>query len=85
MWPLALVLGIVVLVLRRDDLADCGLRFLAVIGTPVLVLAPWSLSLLARPSALFREAGMEFGKGSASALDLLGMSPGGPKPRAVSC
>lgn len=28
---------------------------------------------------MLREAGLEFGTGSASALDLLGMSPGGPK------
>ncbi|MCX4550721.1 glycosyltransferase [Streptomyces sp. NBC_01267] len=78
-WPLAVVLGIAVLALRRDDLVAYGLRFLALVGTPLLVLAPWSLSLLSSPSDFFREAGMEFGKGSASALDLLGMSPGGPK------
>ncbi|MFI1397279.1 glycosyltransferase [Streptomyces sp. NPDC020681] len=78
-WLLALVIGIAVLVLRRDDITAHGLRFLAAIGTPLLVLAPWSLSLLAGPSGFFREAGLDFGSGAASALDLLGMSPGGPK------
>ncbi|MFK4224329.1 glycosyltransferase [Streptomyces sp. NPDC019890] len=78
-WPLALVLGIAVLVLRRDDITAYGLRFVAAVGTPLLVLAPWSLTLLTSPSAFFREAGLEFGAGSASALDLLGISPGGPK------
>ncbi|MFE2377871.1 glycosyltransferase [Streptomyces sp. NPDC059398] len=78
-WPLAVVTGIGVLALRRDEITAYGLRFLAVVGTPLVLLAPWSLSLLAGPSGFFRESGMEFGKGSASALDLLGMSPGGPK------
>ncbi|WUS97312.1 glycosyltransferase [Streptomyces sp. NBC_00708] len=78
-WPLAVVLGLGVLVLRRDDITAYGLRFLAAVATPLLVLAPWSLSLLSSPSAFLKEAGMETGTGSASALDLLGISPGGPK------
>lgn len=78
-WPIALVLGLAVLALRRDDIVAYGLRLLAVIGTPLLVLAPWSLSLLTSPSNLFQEAGLEFGTGQATALDLLGTSPGGPK------
>ncbi|MFF2943844.1 glycosyltransferase [Streptomyces niveus] len=78
-WPMALVLGLAVLALRRDDIVAYGLRLLAVAGTPLLVLAPWSVSLLTTPSDLFKEAGLEFGTGQATALDLLGMSPGGPK------
>ncbi|WP_371653068.1 MULTISPECIES: glycosyltransferase [unclassified Streptomyces] len=78
-WPVAALLGAVVLVLRRDDITAYGLRFLAAVGTPLLILAPWSLTLLTGPSGFFREAGLEYGKGSASALDLLGASPGGPK------
>ncbi|MFE7400570.1 glycosyltransferase [Streptomyces sp. NPDC057557] len=78
-WPLAVVLGVGVLALRRDDIAAYGLRFLAAIGTPLLVLAPWSLSLLTSPSGFLKEAGPEIGTGTASALDLLGISPGGPK------
>ncbi|MFJ2373613.1 glycosyltransferase [Streptomyces sp. NPDC087769] len=78
-WPLAVVLGIGVLALRRGDIAAYGLRFLAAIGTPLLVLAPWSLSLLTSPSGFLKEAGLDIGTGTASALDLLGISPGGPK------
>ncbi|CAL9510258.1 hypothetical protein SUDANB6_03632 [Streptomyces sp. enrichment culture] len=75
-WPIALVLGAGLLVLRRGDITAYGLRFLAQLGTPLLVLAPWSLSLL--PFGFFREAGLEYGSSAASALDLLGASPGGP-------
>ncbi|MFJ9819988.1 glycosyltransferase [Streptomyces sp. NPDC101151] len=75
-WPIALVLGLGVLVLRRGDLVAHGLRFLAQLGTPLLVLAPWSLTLL--PAGFFKEAGLEYGASAASALDLLGASPGGP-------
>ncbi|MFJ2113775.1 glycosyltransferase [Streptomyces sp. NPDC087850] len=78
-WPLALLLGLGALALRRHDLTAYGPRFLAALGTPLLLLAPWSLSLLTSPAAFFREAGLEFGTGSATALDLLGISPGGPK------
>lgn len=75
-WPIALILGLAVLVLRRGDLTAHGLRFLAQLGTPLLVLAPWSLSLL--PFGFFTEAGLPYGASSASAVDLLGASPGGP-------
>ncbi|MEV5342900.1 glycosyltransferase family 2 protein, partial [Streptomyces sp. NPDC052676] len=74
-WPVALVLGLALLAVRRTDITAYGLRFLAQLGTPLLVLAPWSLSLL--PFGFFREAGLEYGASSASALDLLGASPGG--------
>lgn len=77
-WPLAVLLGIGVLVLRRDDITAYALRFLAAVGTPLLVLAPWSLSLLTSPAALLREAGLAVPTSPASALDLLGTSPGGP-------
>ncbi|MFF8099507.1 glycosyltransferase [Streptomyces sp. NPDC016640] len=75
-WPIALVLGLGLLALRRADLPAYALRFLAQLGGPLLVLAPWSLSLL--PSGFLREAGLEYGSSAASALDLLGASPGGP-------
>ncbi|MFI2415219.1 glycosyltransferase [Streptomyces sp. NPDC018947] len=75
-WPIALLLGVGVLVLRRDDIAAYGLRLLAQLGVPLLLLAPWSLTLL--PFGFFDEAGMEYGSSAASALDLLGASPGGP-------
>lgn len=75
-WPVAVLLGVGVLVLRRSDLVAYGLRWLAQVGTPLLLLAPWSLSLL--PTGFFREAGLEYGASAASALDLLGAAPGGP-------
>ncbi|MEU5521145.1 glycosyltransferase [Streptomyces sp. NPDC047860] len=75
-WPVAAVLGVGVLALRRTDIPAYGLRFLAQLGTPLLVLAPWSLSLL--PFGFFHEAGLDYGASAASALDLLGASPGGP-------
>ncbi|MER6349897.1 glycosyltransferase [Streptomyces sp. NPDC001595] len=75
-WPVALVLGIGLLAVRRGDITAYGPRFLAQLGTPLLVLAPWSLSLL--PFGFFQEAGLEYGASSATALDLLGASPGGP-------
>lgn len=75
-WPIALLLGFGLLAVRRTDITAYGLRFLAQFGAPLLVLAPWSLSLL--PFGFFREAGLEYGASAASALDLLGASPGGP-------
>ncbi|MFJ8113432.1 glycosyltransferase [Streptomyces sp. NPDC096132] len=75
-WPLALVLGIAVLAVRRTDITAYGLRFLAQLGTPLLILAPWSLSLL--PFGFFTQAGLDYGPSTASALDLLAASPGGP-------
>ncbi|MEJ8657679.1 glycosyltransferase family 2 protein [Streptomyces sp. MS1.AVA.4] len=78
-WPLAVVLGLAALALRRDDITAYGLRFVVSAGTPLLILAPWSLSLLTAPSGFLREAGLEFGTGAAGPLDLLGISPGGPK------
>lgn len=75
-WPIALLLGVGLLVVRRREITSYGLRFLAQLGTPLLILAPWSLTLL--PFGFFQEAGMEYGGSTASATDLLGISPGGP-------
>ncbi|MFD8211850.1 glycosyltransferase family 2 protein [Streptomyces sp. NPDC059695] len=77
-WPLAVLLGLGVLAVRRSDLTAYGLRFLAAVGTPLLLLAPWSLTLLTDPAAFLREAGLDVRTGTATALDLLGTSPGGP-------
>ncbi|MFF8381999.1 glycosyltransferase family 2 protein [Streptomyces sp. NPDC015661] len=77
-WPLAVLLGLGVLAVRRSDLTAYALRFLAAVGTPLLVLAPWSLTLLTDPGSLLREAGLDVRTGTATALDLLGTSPGGP-------
>ncbi|MFB9510711.1 glycosyltransferase [Streptomyces aurantiacus] len=75
-WPIALVLGVALAVVRRRGIVAYAPRFLAQLGTPLLVLAPWSLTLL--PFGFFQEAGMEYESGAASALDLLGAGPGGP-------
>ncbi|WP_314174526.1 glycosyltransferase family 2 protein [Streptomyces winkii] len=89
-WLIALTLAAVLLVLRRLDLAggpgvdlDEPLRGTAVrngiaLVTPMVLLAPWSLSLLMSPSGLFREAGLPYGAGSGDALGLLTLTPGGP-------
>lgn len=51
-WPLAVVLGIGVLALRRGDIAAYGLRFLAAIGTPCSSSRPGrSRSSPARPAS----------------------------------
>lgn len=78
-WPLAALLGAAALVLRRAHWKTYGPRLLATLGVPLLVLAPWSLSLLTHPGTFLREAGLPYGAGSATALDLLGISPGGPR------
>ncbi|MER5198839.1 glycosyltransferase [Streptomyces sp. NPDC002755] len=75
-WPIALVLGVAVLAVRRREITAYGLRFLVQLGTPLLILAPWSLSLL--PFGFFTQAGLDHGPSTATALDLLGASPGGP-------
>ncbi|MEV6950729.1 glycosyltransferase family 2 protein [Streptomyces sp. NPDC051183] len=77
-WPLAAVLGTAALVMRRARWKAYGLRLLATLAVPLLVLAPWSLSLLTHPGRFLHEAGLPYGTGSATALDLLGISPGGP-------
>ncbi|MZE77289.1 family 2 glycosyl transferase, partial [Streptomyces sp. SID5475] len=82
-WPLTLLLGIALLVTRtvrhQGGTAAYGIRLALVLVTPLVVLAPWSLSLLTSPSGFLREVGLEYGTGSATALDLLMVSPGGPK------
>ncbi|QDY77024.1 glycosyltransferase family 2 protein [Streptomyces qinzhouensis] len=78
-WPLAVVLGGAALVARRDHLAAAGARFAAAVLTPMVLLAPWSLTLLTDPSALLREAGLDLGDGRGSALGLLVLAPGGPE------
>jgi hypothetical protein len=75
-WPIALILGVGVLAVRRGEIVAYGLRFLAQFGTPLLVLAPWSLTLL--PFGFFQQAGLDYGAGAASPTDLLGAGPGGP-------
>jgi GT2 family glycosyltransferase len=62
----------------RGLLRGTALHSGVVLVTPMVLLAPWSLSLLMSPSGFFREAGLPYGIGSASATDLLTLTPGGP-------
>ncbi|MEU1311424.1 glycosyltransferase family 2 protein [Streptomyces cinnamoneus] len=84
-WPVAVLLGLGVLVLHcvRGGAARAaavhGPRLLAVAGTPVVVLAPWSLGLFAHPSRFLAEAGLTYEHAPASPLQLLTGDPGGPR------
>ncbi|MFR9676672.1 glycosyltransferase [Streptomyces sp. TR02-1] len=80
-WPVALVLTLAAAVFvqrRGEGTVGTAMRAAVVVGTPVLLLAPWSLSLLLEPARLLEEAGLPYGAGSADAVDLLTLSPGGP-------
>ncbi|MCX4526154.1 MULTISPECIES: glycosyltransferase family 2 protein [unclassified Streptomyces] len=78
-WPLAAALAVAAVALRRAGWKTYAPRLLATLAVPLLVLAPWSLGLLTHPGRFLREAGLPYGAGSAGALDLLGISPGGPR------
>ncbi|MDX2854324.1 glycosyltransferase family 2 protein [Streptomyces sp. PA03-3a] len=82
-WLIALVLvGVAVAtrVVRGQGrlLVPLAMRALAVLGAPMVVLAPWSLGLLTHPRRFLDEAGLPFGARSATATDLLLINPGGP-------
>lgn len=80
-WPVALVLAVALLGLRLRRGAGAGqtaVRHLVALATPLVLLAPWSLSLLADPARFLGEAGLPYGTGAASPLDLLALDPGGP-------
>ncbi|GGX76710.1 glycosyltransferase family 2 protein [Streptomyces hiroshimensis] len=84
-WPLAVVLGLGALALHgaqggRARLVLHGPRFLAVVLTPVAVLAPWSPGLFAHPGRFLTEAGIDRAvTGASSPLHLLTADPGGSK------
>ncbi|GAB2627474.1 glycosyltransferase [Streptomyces capparidis] len=83
-WPAAAVLCVLALAARaagahRRLLAPLALRFAVALGTPLALLAPWSLGLLTDPSRFLVEAGLPFVHGDAApAADLALLSPGGP-------
>ncbi|MEZ0093478.1 glycosyltransferase [Streptacidiphilus sp. EB129] len=61
-----------------DALRALGPRCLAIVGTPLLVLSPWSLSLLLNPGRLLLEAGIPGAVGpTATPTGLLLLDPGG--------
>ncbi|MEU5421546.1 glycosyltransferase [Streptomyces sp. NPDC020667] len=83
-WPLAVVLGLGALAVHAVRgggawLTLHGPRFLAVVLTPLLVLAPWSLGLFTDPGRFFTEAGLDHGHGTTAPWHLLAGDPGGPK------
>ncbi|MFJ8214831.1 glycosyltransferase [Streptomyces sp. NPDC096033] len=77
-WPLAAALGTAALLVRRARWKTYAPRLLATVAVPVLVLAPWSLSLFTHPGRVLYEAGLPYGSGSATPLGLLTADPGGP-------
>ncbi|WP_407565265.1 glycosyltransferase [Streptomyces sp. 184] len=80
-WPLAGCLAAALLawtVVRGRRPAGPLIRQLAVLVTPMVLLAPWSLDLLTAPSRFFTEAGLEAPATDATPLGLLLASPGGP-------
>jgi GT2 family glycosyltransferase len=83
-WLIALTLAAAVLGWRLATgaaqlVVPHVLRSAALLVTPLVLLAPWSLTLLGHPGRLLDEAGLPYGTKSASGLDLLLLSPGGPK------
>ncbi|GJF34803.1 integral membrane regulatory protein [Kitasatospora sp. NE20-6] len=87
-WAIALPLSLAALVhavLRGGAFGSgpaalrlLGLRVLVVLGVPVLILAPWSLQVLAHPSRLLLEAGVPgFSGHAATPAGLLLANPGG--------
>ncbi|MBL1065855.1 glycosyltransferase [Streptomyces sp. 7-21] len=81
-WPLAVALGgcVVVFPLRAGGalVKAKALRVAAVVLTPVVLLLPWSLSVLFSPGEFVREPGLPFPTADASAVGLLHINPGGP-------
>ncbi|WP_037910310.1 glycosyltransferase family 2 protein [Actinacidiphila yeochonensis] len=83
-WPVALVLCAATLVWRlvarqQPLLVPQLLRSAVILVTPMVLLAPWSLTLLGHPGRMLTEAGLPYSTGTASGVDLLLLSPGGPK------
>ena len=83
MWPIAAVLLVAAAAVRARSgaggLAQLAGRFAVLLGTPMVLLAPWSLGLFSSPSRFLAEAGLKYSDGaSAGALDLLLLNPGGP-------
>ncbi|MBW1601845.1 glycosyltransferase [Streptomyces sp. JJ66] len=93
-WPVALVLTLAALAVRlRGGSGGSGgsggpggsggvrghaVRALLLLATPLVLLAPWSLTLLTSPSAFLDEAGLPYDGHAATPLGLLALNPGGP-------
>ncbi|MDT0346790.1 glycosyltransferase [Streptomyces litchfieldiae] len=81
-WPMAVLLAIcaVAFPLRTEPgvVPAKALRLGALLLTPVVLVGPWSWSVLLSPSDFLREVGMPFETGRATPFQLLNMNPGGP-------
>ncbi|HEY1822343.1 MAG TPA: glycosyltransferase, partial [Trebonia sp.] len=80
-WVLAVVLVLGALAVRRWLVAVDPVNAAIVVVTPFFVLFPWSLHLLASPSAFLSEAGLSTPALTTHGLStaaLLALSPGGP-------
>jgi len=80
-WVLGAVFAVIVVAARRLAWPAALVNAAIIIGTPFIVLFPWSLHLFASPSAFIAEAGIQSPGLTASGLGpraLLLLSPGGP-------
>jgi GT2 family glycosyltransferase len=84
-WVLALVFGalatLTVAWRTRSNIAVTAIRMGIVLGTPLVVLVPWSLSLVRHPTAFFLEVGLpgvNLERPAPTPLGLLLGNPGGP-------
>jgi GT2 family glycosyltransferase len=80
LWPMAVVGAVIAAALLRRSSASL-LNLVIVVATPPVLLLPWMLQLLAHPSLLLLEAGVQLpGLATADlpARSLLLLSPGGP-------
>ncbi|HEU5429782.1 MAG TPA: glycosyltransferase [Actinocrinis sp.] len=84
-WILALVFGALAVLTvawrTRSNIAVTIIRMGIVLGTPLVVLVPWSLSLLRHPTSFFLEAGLpgvNLERPAPTPIGLLLGNPGGP-------
>ncbi|MDT0310235.1 glycosyltransferase family 2 protein [Streptomyces sp. DSM 44917] len=81
-WPLAVLLAACAVALPLADAATLArakaARLGAVVLTPLVVLAPWSLSVLFSPGDFLAEPGLPFETAQAGPFELLNANPGGP-------
>jgi GT2 family glycosyltransferase len=84
-WALAAVAGAIALVSvawrTRSNLFVTAIRMAIILGTPIAVLAPWSLTLFQHPSSFLTDigaAGYGLNSPASTPLGLLVGDPGGP-------
>ncbi|WP_326596994.1 glycosyltransferase [Streptomyces sp. NBC_01803] len=81
-WPMAVALAVCAVALplasepgvRQAKAARLG----ALLVTPLVLLGPWSWSVLLSPSDFLHEVGLRFETAQASPFQLLNINPGGP-------